>query len=51
MDEYVGLFLMTLLWLSISYVIFRYVKHKYKKKPFNIRKWLDIQHSGWPDGL
>ena len=49
MDEYVGLFLMTLLWLSISYVIFRYVKHKYKKKPFNIKKILDSQWGGWPD--
>ena len=49
MDEYVGLFLMTLLWLSISYVIFRYVKHKHKKKPFNIKKILDRQWGGWPD--
>ena len=49
MNEYVGLFLMTLLWLSISYVIFRYVKRKYKKKPFNIKKILDRQEGGWPD--
>ncbi len=41
MNEYVGLFLMLLLWLSISYILFRYLKYKYKKKPFNIRKLID----------
>tara|TARA_B100001113_G_C20915572_1_gene537714 strand:+ start:480 stop:635 length:156 start_codon:yes stop_codon:yes gene_type:complete len=51
MNEYVGLFLLTLLWLSISFIIFRYVKNKYKKKPFNIKKVLDRQDGGWPDGL
>ena len=44
MNEYVGLFLMVLLWLSFSYLLFRILKRKYKKKPFDIRKMLDNQN-------
>ena len=49
MNEYLGLFLMVLLWLSFSYLFFRILKRKYKKKPFNIKKILDSQWGGWPD--
>ncbi len=49
MNEYVGLFLMTFLWLSISYILFRIIKRKHEKKPFNIRKMLDKQNNWFPN--
>jgi len=49
MNEYVGLFLMVLLWLSLSYLFFRILKRKYKRKPFDIDKAIDSQQGGYPD--
>ena len=49
MNEYVGLFLMVLLWLSLSYLFFRILKRKYKSKPFDIDKAIDSQQGGYPD--
>ena len=49
MNEYVGLFLMAFLWLSISYILFRIIKRKHEKKPFNIRKMLDKQNNWFPN--
>ncbi len=49
MNEYVGLFLMTFLLLSISYILFIIIKRKHKKKPFNIRKMLDKQNNWFPN--
>ena len=47
MNEYVGLLLMTLLWVSLSYIFFRYLKHKHKKKPINLRKLFEFnKHYG-----
>ncbi len=43
MNEYVGLFLMVLLWLSLSYLFFRILKRKFKRKPFDIDKAIDSQ--------
>ena len=49
MNEYVGATLMILLWLSLSYLFFRILKRKYKKKPFDIGKAIDRMMSGWGD--
>jgi len=48
MNEYVGASLIILLWLSFSYLLFRIIKRKYKKKPFNIKEFLDKQQR-WSD--
>ena len=42
MNEIVGLLLMIILWLSISFLLFRSLKGKHKKKPINFRKYLDF---------
>ena len=49
MNEYVGLFLMVLLWLSLSYLFLRVLKRKYKRKPFDIDKAIGSQQGGYPD--
>ena len=49
MNEYVGATLMILLWLSFTYLSFRILKRKYKKKPFDISKLIARMMSGWGD--